>query len=84
VFGQFFPGSTGIIEIDIGDQGSDTFSGSNGGATVSGTLSADRITVLSFTLTAPSGQQINDALVVVQGRSGAANGYPYPMCSTLR
>jgi hypothetical protein len=79
VFAQFFPGSTGVIEIDVGDTGGGTtFSGSAGGASVVGTLDANRTTITSFTLTAPSGTQINDALVVIHGRSGTSNGYPYP------
>lgn len=78
-FAQFFPGSTGVIEIIVGDTGGSTaFSGSAGGATVVGTLNDDRNTITTFTLTAPAGQTINDALIVVQGRSGSANAYPYP------
>ncbi|HEY3058542.1 MAG TPA: hypothetical protein VGL99_06160 [Chloroflexota bacterium] len=77
-FAQFFPGSTGVIEIFIGDTGTTTFAGSAGGATVVGTLNEDRNTIITFTLTAPPGEQINDALVVVRGRSGTANAYPYP------
>jgi hypothetical protein len=77
VFAQFFPGSTGVIEIVVGDQGGLTFTGSAGGATVVGTLDENRTTITTFTLTAPAVQQINDALVVVQGRTGSANAYPY-------
>ena len=66
VFAQFFPGATSVIEIAIGDTGGSlTFSGSAGGATVVGTLNANRNTIETFTLTAPAGQQIDDALVVV-------------------
>jgi hypothetical protein len=77
VFDQFFPGSMGVIEIVVGfDFPGLTFTGSAGGATVAGTLNDARTTIVTFTLTAPAGEQINDALVVLQG-TAAANAFPY-------
>jgi hypothetical protein len=77
-FAQFFPGSSGVIDITPPATAGLDFSAAAGGANVTGTLNAARNTIDTFTLTAPSGLQIDDAIVIMGDNGPGANVYLYP------
>ncbi|MBI3971499.1 MAG: hypothetical protein HY332_09440 [Chloroflexi bacterium] len=73
---DLLPGST---ELKVESPGT-SFSGTAGGASVTGTLNSSQTTITSFTLTAPTGQVFTDVVVFVKGGPGG-NQYSFPNVS---